>query len=169
MAGKTLQWKLVDSPMGGNSTKRQILVAYLSRGSGLGKLCAAFPLFDVRDANADGRVSWLEAGFTAYGNIDSLFAMMSNASRTGFLQTAAIAVKDYEYATNVKEKALRNIFSVAREQFTSLMISRLIGGGSSRVLKVALNGIPGGGATCGVINFGAESLVKVAIVKSLFR
>lgn len=169
MPGKNLLWRLVDDPMSRNGKKRQILVAWLSRGSGLGKLCAAFPLFDVRDANADGSVSWLESGFTAYGHVDSLFGMMANSTRTGFLQTAALAVKDYEYYTQVTEAALKNVFSVAREQFTALTISRLIGAGSSGTLNVVLEGIPGGGATCGVINSAAEALVKMAIIKSSFR
>lgn len=156
----TIKWKAIEhsgSQLKGKK-KHVILVAYQSRGMGLNKVVGVAPLYDLRDTDLDGSVSYGEA-FFAGGWYDPyyIFELMTSANNTACAIDAGIQLHDLEFRDKAIRGFLKTGYNVCSKALVAIMVEKAISPGLE--LTLAETGL----ANLGTFSDAAQFLVQTEI------
>lgn len=127
-----IQWQAIEHS-GSNCLgegKHVIAVGYRSRGKGgLNEVCSVIPLYDIRDSNLNGSVSFLEGGWNAgTAVVDPLhiFQIMNSLGEVSFMAEAAVQMDDGELLMEVKRSALERIYKARHEILMAVLMKTFL-------------------------------------------
>ena len=171
-----LKWKIVQHPRSTAPGKHVILVAYkrisFGIGRGMGEVIAASPLYDLRDFNLDGDVSFLE-GLYASGLYDpyELNSLLLPAAEADFKMVAGNAVRDTKFVQDAAMGLLRTAYKATARAAITLTVEKILGPGIEKTLAVsALKNLEtAGNAAMFVIQMGMETVIMESIAKTHLR
>ena len=168
-----IKWTAIENSYSGvkGQNKHVILVAYTSAGMGLNEVCAVAPMYDLRDMDLSGSVSWLEAGWdyvTKLWDPVYVFGLIKSANKGSCVTDAALQMKDPFLYQNSQISQLESIFKLRKEILTAVMIQGLIGPAIGPALGVASSGLAElmniGGAAPFLIKTAFQTAINKAIM-----
>lgn len=169
-------WKAIEHPYSKVEGGHVILVGYKKTsfgiGKGLGKVVAAAPLYDLRDFNWDGSVSFLEKAY-ASGMYDpyELNSLLGPAADTDFKVIAGNEVGDYMFGQKAKEGFLRQAFKATARAAITITVEKILGPGIEKTLAASALGRmeAAGEAAMFVIQATLETVIMESIARTHVR
>lgn len=123
-----IQWTVIEHSQSSSPLSNLIMVGYRSRGMRLNEVCAVSPLYDLRDMNLDGRVSFTESFWntaTKFKDFEHVFAFIKSMGEMSCVTDAAVQLKDYELWEESMRAALEKVFDIGLESITPSVIQNL--------------------------------------------
>lgn len=171
-----IKWKAFEHSYSKKEGAHMILVGYKRKsfgiGPGLGEVVAASPLYDLRDFNYDGSVSFLERAFAgAWYDPYELNSLLLPAADTDFKVEAGNAVRDYMFGQKAKEGFLRQAFKATARAAITISVEKILGPGIEKTLAAsALSRMQSAGeAAMFVIQASLETVIMESIARTHIR
>jgi hypothetical protein len=151
--------------------KHTILACYRSRGAGgMNDVLSVSPLYDLRDADLNGSVTWLEAGWsagTAVVDPVKVFGIINSLGGASFMLEAARELKDYELQQLALRGVLEGAYNVRHEMLAAVAAQSFVVGN----VNVSLDLLNLGLAEVSRFGFATMFIVKkiaeTAVMKSV--
>ena len=169
-------WKAFEHSYSRKEGAHVILVGYKKKshgiGKGLGTVVAAAPLYDLRDFNWDGSVSFLEKAYAgAVYDPYELNSLLMPAAETDFKVEAGNAVGDYMFGQKAKEGFLKQAFKATARAALTITVEKVLGPGIEKTLAVSALSRMGaaGEAAMFVIQASLETVIMESIARTHVR
>lgn len=165
-----IRWKAIEHSQSNKKGAHVILVAYKPNGCSFNKVLGIVPLFDLRDTDFDGSVSYTESGWASFTNwVDPyyVFALMKSAGESSPIIDAARQMRDYELMNQATGEFLRTAFKVCTKALTTIMVEKSISPGLE--LNLANTGLANLRAFSDVAQFIVQSTLETIIVESICK
>lgn len=145
--------------------KHVSLVAY-EEGKNMNDVIAVFPMYDIRDMNLNGSVSWLEAGFSTVTNLYDpvfVFQIIKAAGDSSFLADTARQLDDWFLWEQARRGMLESVFKLRKAILTATMLQTFIS--PHLQLNLAKSGLAELNKIGGVAIFMVKASLEKAIMK----
>jgi len=106
-----------------------IAVGYKPVGGGLNEVTCTIPLYDIRDMDLSGGVSWSEAGWSAATRIIDplyIFGIMNSLGRASFHLEAAHQLRDYQMMMATTREILEQTFKLRHEILRAVLVKSFV-------------------------------------------
>lgn len=163
-----IRWKAIEHSQSNKKGAHVILVAYQSNGRILNKVVGIVPLFDLRDTNFDGSVSYNEsfwAGFSNWVDPYYVFALMKAAGDCSPILEAARQLRDYELMNNTNAELLKKSFTVCSKALTTILTEKALSPGIE--LNLANTALANLKYCSDTAQFIVQTILETVIVESI--
>ena len=160
---------MIDHPYAQTHGTNLIVIGYQKVGHKLGatgNIVTAFPLYDIRDFNYDGKAGFLEKAF-ASGWYDpyETFSLLEPAADADWKVAAGNAVKDYKFVNDAKSGFLKHAFKASARAAITLTVERILTPGVEKTLAVTrLKDMEAAGT---VIEFVVKTVMETVVMEAV--
>lgn len=166
----TYEWTAIAHSGSKQKDKHIIMVAYNPGMGGVNEVAAVVPMYDLRDMDLSGDVSWTEAAWVAGTKLIDpvyIFRIINSLGAASCVTEAAIKLNDpFLYSQSIRG-TLETVYKLRNEILTAVMVKSFIS--TPIQLGLAKAGLAELGKIGGVANFLIKTACEKAIIESLIR
>jgi len=165
MANPAIKWKVIEHSLSKVRGKHVILVAYQPRSPTLNQVLGIAPLYDLRDADLDGWVSWREWAYGWYYPYTGMGDLAAATDRWSCVNDVARQMKDYVLWQQALGGMLKAAFEVCAVAQTTMLVDQVLAPGVQ--LTLARTALSDMGKAGGVVQFMVEKSMRWVLLKAL--
>jgi hypothetical protein len=163
-----IQWKIIEHSKSKSVNKPKIHVFYRSRGKGgMNEIIGVTPLYDMRDKDLDGDVSWQEAGISGISRIYDpvyIFKLVNSFGNASCLIEAGSQLHDYKLIYDATGDFLESVYAMRYDLLTAVILNQMLNSlVSSPMKQLAQAGLAEVNRVYGVIPFIVSKAMQMAV------